>query len=300
MSLPPSELRTALREVRGIVRESVPLAPLTHLRIGGPAAFLVEPHTESDVARVVRICRELDVPLHVLGGGSNLVVSDQGVQGVVMSLAALNRVVRDGTNVSAGAGATLPSLIRNTRTAGLGGLEVLIGIPCVVGGAVAMNAGTRDGETFDRLRTLTVVTADGEPCTVKREDLSPRYRDGGLDGRIVLAAEFALCPEDPKQILARTGVSLRRRNQTQPVSEYSVGCVFKNPPGHSAGQLIEQAGLKTHRRGGVSVSGKHANYFVNDGTGTCSDFLQLMADVQARVQADTGLALDPECKFWGL
>ena len=236
----------------------------------------------------------------MLGGGSNLVIADAGVRGVVLSLGALQRLVRDGHRVSAEAGVTMPALIRGTRQAGLAGLELLIGIPCVVGGAVAMNAGTRDGETFDRLVDLTVVEPDGELRTLTRAECAPRYRDGGLDGRIALRATFELTPDDPQAIYVRMEASLKRRNATQPVTERSVGCVFVNPPGDAAGRLIEAAGLKLRRRGGVSVSGKHANYFVNDGTGTCQDFLDLVADVRAAVQAKAGVELALECKFWGL
>src|SRR5690606_37124396 len=141
-------LAIALRDLRGSVRWNVPMRPMTHVRIGGPAQCLVAPFSEEDVALVVRVCRDLDVPMHVLGGGSNVLVADRGVRGVVVHLGALNRVVRDGTRLTAGAGVTVPSLLRGAREAGLAGLEVLTGVPAEVGGAVAMNAGTREGETF--------------------------------------------------------------------------------------------------------------------------------------------------------
>jgi UDP-N-acetylmuramate dehydrogenase len=291
-------LRSALQDLRGAVRTNVPLAPLTHLRIGGPAQWFVEPYAEEDVGRVVRVCRELDVPLRTLGGGSNVVVSDHGVPGVVLSLGSLNRVVRDQNRLTAGAGTSLPTLLRGARELGLAGLEALTGVPAVVGGAVAMNAGTREGETFDRIESITVVAPDGELHVLRRADLSPHYRDGNLGDRIVVGATFALEEDSPKAIFARFEAYLKYRNATQPITERSVGCVFRNPSGDSAGRLIEQAGCKLLRRGGISVSAKHANYFVNDQNGTFADFMALLEDVRSRVEERFGIGLVPEVKVW--
>ncbi|MBX3462376.1 MAG: UDP-N-acetylmuramate dehydrogenase [Planctomycetes bacterium] len=297
--MPTSDLRAALAGLRGVVRENVPLAPLTHLRIGGPADWFVEPFTEEGVALAVRVCRELDVPLRVLGGGSNLVVADAGVRGVVLHLGHLNRIVRDGERVTAGAGVTLPSLLRATKEVGLAGLERLTGIPAVVGGAVAMNAGTRDGETFDRLVSLTVVETDGSIEVRGPGRFEAVYRDGRLRGAIAVQASFGLEPDDPKAIFERFSASLKKRNATQPVSQRSVGCVFRNPPGDAAGRLIDAAGCKTLRQGAIEVSGLHANYFVNQGSGSAADFQALVRQVQERVRERTGIELEPEVKFWG-
>lgn len=245
--------------MRGAVRERVPLGPMMHLRIGGPVDWFLEPYAEEDVALAVRVCRDLDVPLRVLGGGSNVLVADEGVRGAVLHLANLNRIVRDGERVTAGAGVTLPSLLRATKDVGLAGLEILTGIPAQVGGAVAMNAGTRDGETFDHLVSLTVVEPDGRIVVRGPDAFRAIYRDGGLGGAIVLQASFALTPDDPKAIFERFSQSLKRRNATQPVSQRSVGCVFRNPDGDAAGRLIEAAGCKTLRAGGIEVSGLHAS-----------------------------------------
>lgn len=294
-----TDLRAALAGMRGAVRQNVPLAPFLHLRIGGPADWFVEPWGAEDVAAVVRTCREGDVPLRVLGGGSNVVVADEGVRGVVMHLGSLNRIVRDGVRIAAGAGVTLPSLLRATKEVGLAGLERLTGVPAMVGGAVAMNAGTRDGETFDVLVSLTVVEPDGTIAVRERDAFAPVYRDGRLGGAIVVQATFGLEPDDPKAIFERFSASLKKRNATQPVSQRSVGCVFRNPSGDAAGRLIEATGCKTLRAGGIEVSGLHANYFVNDGTGTAADFRALMAEVRRRVREHSGVELEPEVKFWG-
>lgn len=294
-----SELRHALQGFQGSVREAVPLARMSHLRIGGPATFFAEPKTESDVCRLASAARQLDLPMQILGGGSNVLIPDEGVPGITVSLAQLNRVMRDDNRITAGAGVTLPSLIRGTKDLGLAGLELLIGVPAVVGGAVAMNAGTRDTETFAHLVSITAVGEDGELQVLAREDMQPRYRDGGLDGRIVVQASFELTEEDPAAIFARMETSLKRRNATQPVTEKCLGCVFQNPDGDAAGRLIEEAGCKTMRRGHVVVSGKHANYFVNEGGGTSRDFLDLIADVRERVHSRFDVELQPEVKIWG-
>jgi UDP-N-acetylmuramate dehydrogenase len=294
-----SELRSALAGMRGAVRENVSLAPLTHLRIGGPADWFLEPYAEEDVAVAVRVCRDLDVPLRVLGGGSNIVVADAGVRGVVLSLGNLNRIVRDDARITAGAGVTLPSLLRATKDVGLAGLERLTGIPAVVGGAVAMNAGTRDGETFDRLVSLTLVETDGSLEVRGRDRFEAGYRDGRLHGAIAVQATFELEPDDPKAIFERFSTSLKKRNATQPVSQRSVGCVFRNPAGDAAGRLIEAAGCKMLRIGGLEVSGLHANYFVHHGAGSSADFVALMHEVQRRVREESGVELEPEVKFWG-
>ena len=293
-SLVPS----ALQGVRGIVRADAPLPVLPHVRLGGVAEWLVEPIDELDVAAAVRACLDAEVPLRVLGGGSNLLVGDAGVPGVVLKLDRLRSIARDGVRLTVGAGVTVPSLLRTAREQGLTGLEVLTGVPAQLGGAVAMNAGTREGETFDRLVSLTVIEPSGEIRVLGRGDLEPRYRDGGLGARICVHATFELEEDDPKAIFGRFEEYLRYRNDTQPVTERSVGCVFQNPTGDSAGRLIERSGCKGWRRGGVSVSHKHANYFVHDGDGTTADFVALVHAVRDRVREESGVELELEVKRW--
>ncbi|MEC8251805.1 MAG: UDP-N-acetylmuramate dehydrogenase [Planctomycetota bacterium] len=281
------------------VRAEVPLGPMMHLRIGGAAEWFVEPFDEQGVCATVRACQQRGLPLRILGGGSNVVVADAGVRGVVMHLGNLSRLQREGRRVTVGAGVTMPSLLRSTREAGLAGLEKLTGIPAEVGGAVAMNAGTRDGETFEHLVSLTVVEPDGRLRILGAGDFQPRYRNGGLGDSVVVQATFELEEDRPDAIFERFSASLQKRNASQPVTQRSVGCVFQNPAGDAAGRLIQEAGCKALRRNGVEVSDKHANYFVNDDTGTAADFLLLMEDVQARVESAFGVALRPEVKFWG-
>jgi UDP-N-acetylmuramate dehydrogenase len=292
------DLEVALRGMRGAVRRSVSLAPYTHVRIGGMAEWFIEPFAEEDAAMALRICRENDISCRVLGGGSNLLVDDAGVAGAVIHLGNFNRMTRDGDRVTAGAGVTLASLLRSTKEVGLAGLEKLTGIPAQVGGAVAMNAGTKDGETFDHLVSLTVLDPDGNLQVLARADCHPQYRNGGLGDRTVLQATWELAEDDPNAIFARFSESLKRRNATQPVSQRSVGCVFQNPPGDTAGRLIEAAGCKTLRIGEIEVSGVHANYFVNLGSGTYADFRALMVEVADRVEREFGVRLTSEVKIW--
>ena len=298
-SLSSSSFRSVLGPFGGVVRENVDLAPLTHVRIGGPARLFVEPATEHDVAAVVRACLDLGYPLCALGGGSNLLVADGGVDAVVLTLSAFNRSVREKTRVTAGAGVSLPALLRQTKDAGLAGLETLTGIPAMVGGAVAMNAGTKQGEIFAHVVSLTVVNPAGEIEVWDQQRLQPRYRDGGLTGAIVLHATFDLQPDDPQAIFARFEASLKARNATQPVTEKSVGCVFQNPGCGAAAKLIDDAGCKLMRVGQISVSAKHSNYFINAGGGTCRDFLALIQQVQQRVRERFGVELETEVKVWG-
>jgi FAD/FMN-containing dehydrogenase len=170
-----SDLREALRNMRGAVRENVPLGPMMHLRIGGPADWFLEPFAEEDAALAVRVCRELGVPLRVLGGGSNVVVADAGVRGAVMHFHNLKRMVRDGNRLTVGAGVSLPNLLRSAKEASVSrGSRRLTGIPAQVGGAVAMNAGTRDGETFDHLVSLIARRAGRDALDVRGKDQLPR------------------------------------------------------------------------------------------------------------------------------
>jgi UDP-N-acetylmuramate dehydrogenase len=290
---------------KGVIREGVSLGKHSHMRIGGNASVFIEPWAEEDAAHVVRVCREKGLPYRVLGGGSNLLISDEGVDEVVLYLGQWKRVVRDEQVLIASAGASLPSLLRMAKEAKLTGLEHLIGIPAMVGGAVAMNAGTRYGECFDTLQSVRLISAQGELETRERADCSPGYRDGGLGEAIVTTASFGLEPGNVHEIQERMERMLKERNQTQPVSERSCGCIFENPKGPdvpegcSAGRLIDEAGLKGERVGDIEVSTKHANYFVNKGEGTAAQVLELIQRVRERVLESSGIRLELEVKLWG-
>jgi len=266
-----------LREHRVSVRPEEPLAPYTTMKVGGPADFLIEPRDEQELALVVRAARECDVPLRLLGSGANLLVRDEGVRGAVVRLARLNR--RDGLRVQAGY--NLARLVKETVHEGLAGLEALAGVPAAVGGAVRMNAGGRHGEIADCVRTVDVMSPDGEIRTLSKAEVGFRYRGTDLGDSIVLAAGFELRP-DPG-VRERYDAILGDKKRTQPLGSRNAGCMFKNPPGNHAGRLIDAWGLKGERVGAAHVSRKHANFIVNEGGATASDVLRLVDLVRSRV-----------------
>lgn len=291
--------RRWFKDFRGVIREGVPLAPFSHIRIGGPARVYLEPWSEEDAALAIRVCRKHRLPWLVLGGGSNLLIHDEGVDSVVLHLAHWNRVVRDGRQLIAAAGASLPSLLRRSREVKLSGLEGLIGIPAQVGGAVAMNAGTSEATTFDHLVRLRLSDEYGELRTLEKDEFRPTYRCGNLGDVLITTATFELDEGRPQEIDETMQSYLRRRNATQPVTEKSVGCIFKNPTGHAAGRLIQEAGLKGESAGPIEVSTKHANYFVNTGGGTAVQVMELIERVRQRVREHAGVELELEVKLWG-
>ena len=285
-------------DYKGTSREGVSLRSYSNLKIGGPAALLLEPWAEEDAAVAIRICLEHGLPYRVLGAGSNVVLPDEGLDEVVFYVGHWNRVVRDEHRLIASAGKSLPSLIRQAKECKLGGLEFLAGIPAQVGGAVFMNAGTHEAETFDLLESIRFIDEGGELLEATREDLHPSYRSGGLGKVLITTATFKLEPRPEEEIKQNMEILLKRRAATQPVSARSVGCIFKNPDGDAAGRLIQAAGLKGERIGDIEVSSRHANYFVNLGEGTSAQLLELMQRVQDRVFEETGVRLEPEVQIW--
>jgi UDP-N-acetylmuramate dehydrogenase len=279
---------TFLRE-RGIpARFNEPLAPYTTFKIGGPADALVEPRDEDDLAAVFREARGAGLPVHVLGGGANLLVRDEGVRGAVVRLSGFNR--RSGDRVGAGCG--LPRIVKETVNEGLAGLEGLAGVPGTVGGAVRMNAGGRHGEIGSAVRSVDVMTPEGTFRRVPRAEAGFRYRGNGLGGNVVVAAEFDLRPDPAAR--ERYDAVLARKKEVQPLNRPSAGCTFKNPPGGHAGQIIDGCGLKGTRVGGARVSDRHANFIVNEGGATASDVFRLIEIIRNRAP----VPLELEVEVW--
>lgn len=283
---------------KGTLRGGVSLKACSYLRIGGSAALFLEPWAEEDAAVAVRVCLEHDLPIRVLGAGSNLLIPDDAVEAAVFHLPHWNRVVRDGDQLIVQAGKSLPSLIRMAKECRLAGLESLCGIPAQIGGAVAMNAGTSEGEIFDFVVSVRFIDQHGELRELGRSEIEPSYRDGGLGDVLITSVTFALEPGAEDKIFERMRALLKRRTQTQPVSECSVGCIFKNPEGDSAGRLIQAAGLKGERVGAIEVSTKHANFFVNTGEGTYAQVRELIERVRSSVQSHCGHTLALEVRDW--
>jgi UDP-N-acetylmuramate dehydrogenase len=292
-------IATARPSAYGGVRCDVPMSEWTTFRIGGPAAVLVEPATPESAVEVVRRALEREVPLRVLGHGSNLLVSDDGVDGVVLCTDRMRRAIRNEDRYDVWAGTSLSGFVKDAAKSGLSGVEGIVGIPAQIGGAIAMNAGGNWGEIFDVVETVTLCELDtGTVKTLKRAEMQPAYRDSRLGRVIVLEATMRLHPSDPATVTSATESHLREKNAAQPVAEPSAGCIFKNPKPHAAAKLIDDLGLKGTRVGGVEVSRKHANYFVNLGGGTCRDALALIEVVRDRVRKECGVELETEVKIW--
>ena len=278
-----------------------PLKRYTAWKIGGPADALLEPESAEELILAVNAAREHDIPVTVLGGGTNVLVRDGGIRGLTIRLAkSLRRVDIEGERVTAEAGVLYPLLANTTAGRGLKGLEFATGIPGTVGGAVYMNAGAYDGETKEVLRWADVYR-DGGVVRMTSEDLELSYRRSVLHDHpdwVVLRAGYSLAPGDPEELRARIKEFRAQRMNGSP-NRPSCGSTFKRPPGDFPGRVIEAAGLKGTRVGRIEVSPVHANYFVNLGGGTASDALELMELVREKVRERLDIVLEPEVRVIG-
>ncbi|HVR28771.1 MAG TPA: UDP-N-acetylmuramate dehydrogenase [Thermoanaerobaculia bacterium] len=296
-------LLPAIGAIDGLeIERSAPLAPLTTLRIGGPAELLVTAHTQRSLVALLRLVRAEGVPLHLLGLGSNVLYPDEGLPGVVARLGgvfARSRVMGD--RLRAGGAVPLPRLARSAAARGLRGIEAFSGFPSTVGGAVVMNAGCYGVEMKDVLITVTGIHRDGRRQRYRPADLEPGYRRTVLQGSgvVVASATFQLRAGSATEALARIEELNRRRRASLPLGLPNAGSVFRNPPGDHAGRLIEAAGLKGARSGGAEISPKHANVIVNLGGARAADVLALMLEARAAVRRDSGVDLEPELVLEG-
>ncbi len=278
-----------------------PMAAHTTMRVGGPADLFVTAHNAFELRGLARYARPRGIPLFLLGRGSDLVVSDAGIRGLVVLVRAETTRVA-GERYTAEAGVPMARVATEAQKAGLAGLEYGLAIPGSVGGAVWANAGAHGGETAAVLEQATVLLADGTEAVLPAADLDFTYRHSRFKdnpGEIVLAAVFRLRPDEPSAIAARLDDIRRWRREHQPLGQASAGSVFRNPPGDSAGRLIDALGLKGRRVGGAVVSPKHANFIVNDEHGTAADVRRLAEVVRAEVLERTGVVLEPEIEFVG-
>lgn len=285
----------------GRARFGEPLAGHTTWGIGGPAWCLARAHSAAEAQAVVRAAAKAGVPVKVLGRGSNLLVTDGGFAGVMLSLKGdLARIAAQGQIMRAGGGAHLPAAVKLAARLGLGGLEWAAGIPGSLGGAIAMNAGASGGQTSDVLAEVDLLLPDASRQTLPAAALKPAYRRGGLPaGALVLMATLRLSADDPQAVAARTRAVLERRRASQPLDRRTAGSVFKNPPGDYAGRLIEAAGLKGLCVGPAMVSPRHANFIENQGGASAAQVLQLMDQVRRRVRERFGVDLEPEVEVVG-
>lgn len=297
----PQRVIERLPPVRGRLRETAPLAAVTWFRVGGPAEVMFRPADADDLAAFLRDC-PLDVPLTVIGVGSNLLVRDGGVPGVVIRLgAAFAAIAVEGGEITAGAAALDGNVARVACDAGLAGLEFLSGVPGTIGGAVRMNAGAYGREIKDCLIAADIVERSGARATLGAADLDLAYRRSALPaGAVVTAVRLAGTVDEPAAIAARMATIRGAREATQPVRSRTGGSTFANPPGEKAWMLIDRAGCRGLAIGGAKVSEQHCNFLINTGTATARDLETLGEEVRRRVFETSGVRLEWEIRRIGV
>ena len=296
------DLKSAMPELRGRLLANEGLAPLTWFRVGGPAQALFTPADEDDLAYFLTRLPG-DMPVYVVGVGSNLIVRDGGLPGVVIRLSprGFGAASADGDIVSAGTAALDKRVAETAAAAGIGGLEFYFGIPGSIGGALRMNAGANGDETKDVLISATGIGRDGTTYTFDNASMQFVYRNSGVDASIIFtSAKFRGVISDPSVIRARMEEVQAHRETAQPIREKTGGSTFKNPPGHSAWKLVDAAGCRGLRVGGAQVSEMHCNFLINTGDATAADIETLGETVRARVLENAGIDLHWEIKRIGI
>jgi UDP-N-acetylmuramate--alanine ligase len=278
-----------------------PLAKHTTLRVGGPAQFWVEPRNEAAFAELIRFCLRENLPLFVIGRGSNLLVRDGGIRGVVAhpSGGDFDKIDINGHEITAGVGAKMKEVAYAARSAGIGGLEWMEGIPGAVGGGLRMNAGAMGAQTFENVVRVRYLDREGNSHTKDRHELDVRYRDFPLlESNYAVSATFRGVPAPREQIESRLQESQEKRRTTQPIAK-SAGCIFKNPDSTPAGKLVEELGLKNARVGNARVSEVHGNFIVNDGGATAAEMLELIDRIKTAARTKCGVELETEVQIVG-
>jgi UDP-N-acetylmuramate dehydrogenase len=293
-----------LKDVKGAILSNIDLSDLTSYRVGGPAEWFSAPQNQEQLQAVREWAQQENLPITVLGAGSNLLISDRGLRGFILSTRHLRQQTLDADTglVTVEAGKPLPRLCWQVAEKGLSGLEWAVGVPGTVGGAVVMNAGAHDGNIADSLVSAEVLHPNGQVSLLSRKDLNYSYRTSSLQGSpiVVLRATFQLTPGvNPETVAQTTQTHRDHRLKTQPYDQPSCGSVFRNPLPQKAGWLIEQSELKGLRIGGAQVSPKHANFIVNCGNATANDIYTLISVIQEKVQEKWELSLHPEVKMLG-
>lgn len=284
------------------VKKEEPMRLHTTFRVGGPADLFVSPNSVEEVCKVTALCREEGVPYYIMGNGSNLLVSDQGYRGVIIQFyKEMNDISVEGTVLRAQAGALLSAVASRALLESLTGFEFAAGIPGTLGGACVMNAGAYGGEMKDVLKTVTVLTQEGEVLTLSNEELELGYRTSVIARKhyIVLEAEIALSEGKKEEIQAVMDDLKERRITKQPLEYPSAGSTFKRPEGYFAGKLIQDAGLRGFRVGGAQVSEKHCGFVINKDHATAAEIAELIRQVSEKVEAQFGVKLEPEVKRLG-
>ncbi len=306
-----------LKRLKARPRFSEPLSAHTTLCVGGPADVWLEPKDLAELKEIVCSCLAEKLPYFAIGRGSNILASDKGFKGAVISLntPAFTKMEFKGNYITCGGGLPLEKLIREAQKRGLGGLEFLAGIPATAAGALVANAGNQKKAIGNLVKNITVMDKKGRSRLLKKKELRFGYRKSSLNRYIVLEAQFELVKRNPKKVKENIAANLERKRKTQDLAAKSAGCIFKNPfsirhPRHprlpriklggqglSAGKMIEACGLKQRRRGGAEISAKHANYIINRNGAKARDILYLIKLIQREVKKKFGVLLEPEIRI---
>jgi UDP-N-acetylmuramate dehydrogenase len=283
-----------------IVETDYPLAKRTWYGLGGAADYFIRPKTVKQLKDVVRRCSKNNIPVYVMGFGSNLLISDQGLRGAVIKLEAeqFTRMEFDNEKVTAWAGAELSKLVLTCVEKGLSGIEALTGIPGSVGGAVKMNAGGNFGDFGSAVETVTLMDSDGNIFEKSKPELAFDYRRTNITAKFILSARLQLNESDPEQIMRTVKEIWIYKKNNQPLNTKNSGCIFKNPQGGSAGALIDRAGLKGHKIGGAVVSEKHANFIIAEKGCTSSDVIKLIETIKQKIKEQFNTELELEVEIW--
>lgn len=286
--------------LKGKVKLREPLKKHTSFKIGGAAKFFLEPVDADDLKSTLSLLKKRKIPFSVIGAGTNLLAGDKRLNRAVLSLSApyFRKIFFQGSRVELGSGVRLSRFMRLARKRGLSGAEFLAGIPGTIGGAIWMNAGIPDRNIGNLVENVTVIDYNGNIKTLAKKKLNFSYRASGLSEYIVLSARLRLTKKNPEQIRDKIGKYLGFRQATQDLTRPSAGCIFKNPPGYSAGKLIDLCGLKGKRIGDACISRKHANFILNCKNARARDVLKLMALAKNRVRQKFKIILEPEIKIW--
>lgn len=289
------------KNLKSKIRLNEPLKDKTTFKIGGAAKYFCVPNDEAELKSLVISVKRYNIPVFVMGLGSNILVNDKGIDGLVLKLnsASFKRIINKGNILEAGGGLALTQLIRACAAKGLSGLESLAGIPGTVGGALNMNAGAQGSAIGDFVQKVKVMDYNGITKTLRKKEIKFGYRKSSLEKYVILSCSLRLTKEKKAQVRKNIKKYLEYRRGSQDTAYPNAGCVFKNPRGDSAGRLIDLCGLKGRRYGGACVSLKHANFILNWKEATAADILKLMNAVKKNVKKKFDIELEPEIKIWG-
>lgn len=299
------EIKKSLSSIKGEIRYGEPMKNHTSFKIGGPADIMVFPQDLQDLENLLHVADEEKVSLFILGKGTNILVKDGGIRGIVVNLQRFDKIMIESedengeTIVFAEAGVNLSRFLNFAVSHGLAGLEFAAGIPGSVGGAIVMNAGSFDGEIKDAIKQIRMMDLSGNVIEIDREDIRFGYRTARLPKGIILGGSFVLHKDSNKKIKDKMIALIGRRKEKQPIGVPSAGSVFKNPATGFAGALIESVGLKGYRIGDAELSKKHANFIVNKGRAVAKDVISLIKMIKEKVKKEKGVALKLEIKIVG-